>query len=78
VLENHREKDRQTDRQTEKGMGIAGVLDSGQKRLQELGYKQELQRDLSYVGGSFLNAPSTKLDLLLLISKSQQPQQLQS
>ncbi|CAK9273508.1 unnamed protein product [Sphagnum jensenii] len=30
-------------------MGIAGVLDSGQKRLQELGYKQELQRDLSVI-----------------------------
>jgi hypothetical protein len=74
VLENHREKDRQT----EKGMGIPGVLDSGQKRLQELGYKQELQRDLSYVGGPFPNTPSTKLDLLLLISKSQQPLQLQS
>jgi hypothetical protein len=78
VLENHREKDRQTDRKTEKGMGITGVLDSGQKRLQELGYKQELQRDLSYVGVSFPNTPSTKLDLLLLISKSQQPLQLQS
>lgn len=49
VHENHREKDRQTDRQTEKGMGITGVLDSGQKRLQELGYKQELQRDLSVI-----------------------------
>ncbi len=78
VLENHREKDRQTDRQTEKGMGITGVLDSGQQRLQELGYKQELQRDLSYVGASFLNTPKTKLDLLLPISKSQQPLQLQS
>jgi amino acid transporter len=30
-------------------MGIPGVLDSGQKRLQELGYKQELQRDLSVI-----------------------------
>lgn len=30
-------------------MGVSTAMDSGQKRLQELGYKQELKRDLSYV-----------------------------
>ena len=36
--------------------GIASPLDSGHARLLELGYKQELKRDLSYRVLSFLSS----------------------
>jgi len=44
----------------------SSTMDSGQKRLHELGYKQELKRDLSYVNPLLPLSPLKLTELLFL------------
>ena len=53
-------------------MGLARVtnaqaMDSGEKRLTELGYKQELKRDLSYVINAHIASMHTYMSLVRLL-----------